>query len=397
MKRRILYITPGLQRAGAEKYVHDLILALDKSKFEAEVLTTDDVHSNTVFPHYYYFSLKEQGITLHTFLTPKFNEFKRIRKWLPGKPGGIVLRSFNAFAWIWNGVIVKIHYRKLGRLFSQYDFISVIDALTFHIVKKPLRKHRNYDIHLMCHQSQFDNQVYKSFEKHLAYNVVYIDPNQVVEMKAQDLRIGKSCYFPLSININDYNRQYAPPANSFAFRIGVFTRINRAKPLNNIMAAFSLLHTSAKAEIHLHIFGNKQDEEYFIELEQKIASLGLQNNVVFEGHSQNMLESIQNREINLVWGTSQAGFVGYATVEAGAAGVPLVLSSVTEFENVPADDASHIPPYFYSPEKLARYTRQFIEDGNTNMGKVMREHFTSHHNLEKNIKEYEKYVLDMLV
>ena len=396
-KKRILFITNSLQKAGSEKYVYELVSHINKEMFDVEVLTTCGVLCEKDFPHYYYFKLIDKGIKIHTLL----HSFHPVR--LKGERfiQKIPLLSTLYFVIInqINRLRRKIKYEKeLRSLFLGFNAIILIDALYYYEIKNSLPKGIYFETHLMCHQAQFKNdfRIYQAYEQNIPYNFVYIDCYQIKEIECQGKAIGNTFYLPLSINFSGLSMN----ANNFevskhapTINIGVFTRINRIKPIENILEAFEILFTLNK-NVCLRIFGKVQDDVYYNELNELIQKKGMVNCVSFEGHTNDMLKSIKDSDITLIWVVSIFDFVGYAAIEICLNNVPIVLCNIdNNMTSKLINDASCIPPYFYDYKELAIYTNNTIINGN--IGQLMHKEKTAYmasRNLSENIKKYEDFL-----
>lgn len=387
-KKKILIIINGLQKAGEEKYAYELARNIDKNKFEVEVLTKSSVNNDNEFPHYYFSLLKENSIKIHTFLDNEYHSAE-------GKD--IINKSFIQFKNLYKRFIRKI---KLRKLFNSQDAIILINAVHFYLVKSHLPDNVHFETHLMCHQVQFDYDVYKDYDREKKYNFVYIDFFQLDEIQNAGVKIERSFPFSLSIenkNILDSKINIQTKFNR-CFNIGVFTRICRTKPIEKSIKAFSIL-LSRNRQCKLFIVGYHQDLEYLQVLKKLIDDLGISNSVIFTGHSNDMKETIQEYNIDIIWILSIFGFSGYAGVELMSKGIPCILNNVEEGNNhINPNNGKARPPYFYDENKLVDFTEIFInnEKGLNQLAEDNLKVIKSKHSLEDNISNYENYILDIL-
>ena len=402
-KKKILYITPSLQRAGAEKYVHDLITSLDKNIFDPQILTVSDVDHNKIFPHVYYFSLKKKGFKIYKFLLPNYKIISKILKYtlvnilLNEKFSNYLSKLLRIF-------ILHSHRLRLKMLFKKFDYICVIDALSFNLVKDSLREFSNFDVHLMCHQIQFNNGVYRHFEKGKRYNFVYIDAQQLEEVKAEEILIGNNFLFPLSLKLSDYNIEdnllsRISEVKGVEHHIGIFTRINNCKPIDIFLKAFQEIINKGESQVKLHIFGTTtQDPTYLAHLKEFISKNNLDQMVIFEGHSDDMINSIKEKNIDLVWGLSIYSFMGFSSLEIGAYGIPIILNNIDISINRADNDSKQCPPYFTNYVDLAAYTSTLLNSNNKkiDLGELIKKKIAEEHDLDKNITNYQKYLLDVI-
>lgn len=395
-RKRLLFVTNSLQKAGSEKYTFEIVKNIDKSLFDVEVLTTADVHINKKFPHVYYFELKKLGIKIHTTLyRPGEIQPSFINRLPLKKVSNYILFRINRYR------RSGLYNKRLRKLFSSFDAVILVDALFFHHIKNNLDPGIYFETHLMCHQAQFnkDFKIYYAYDKNSTeYNFVYADEYQLSEIEAQEVKIKNTFGFPLSINVDDLNPvDYHKIVEKKEFNIGVFTRINRIKPIDKILEAFEILK-NLNTEVKLKIFGHIQDPDYHKELMETIKNKGLIHHISFEGHAENMVEGIKEKNVSLAWIVSIYEYVGYAATELCMNNIPIILDNIDGNNAIkPIDNETSIPPYFFTPSELAKHTHYIISNNKLEeLQQLETDQFLSHHNLEKNIRQYEQYLLNTL-
>lgn len=410
-KKKLLFVIRSLQKAGAEKYLYELIKHLDKEQFEVEVLTTDDM-DNQEFPHFYYYELIKLNIKIHTLcytvqnitfsslfcfsssLVSKFNSLdQRIGAKFPLLKKGIdlPLRTLNYIR------RRQLEYNKIKYLSKKFDGVILIDALFHDNIRRYIYPKVYFETHLMCHQAQFDEsfKLYKTYCRDKSHNFVYIDDVQIQELEKQHVKIASKFKFPLSIDFNELNSisLTEDSLQNKEINIGVFTRINRIKPLDTVINAFSILK-KLNSNVKLKLFGFIQDESYYEKLMELIQFLDLENEISFEGHSENMMKSIENRNIKLVWGLSIFNFVGYAGTELCLNGVPMILNNIDSTNlQLPLNDSNSMPPYFFNANKLAMYTNDVLN--NNRLSDLLKKEITfyrENNNLLENVLKYQVYL-----
>ncbi|MFV0231303.1 glycosyltransferase [Empedobacter falsenii] len=388
--KKILIVVTSLQEAGAEKYAYELAKSLDKTKFNVEILTTDDVFYNLEFPHVYYEKLIDLGIKVNTFLF-KPKEKKIINSFFSNLP------LIKYLLYRYNRFIRNTRYKKkLKKIFQNHDIISLIDAPQYYLIKDYITSKNYLDIHLMCHQLQFKNGliIYKDFEEFKPFNFVYIDDVQIIEAKNQNVQVGNIYKLPLSLEFDNFALN--EPQISYDLNIAVFTRVSYNKPMNKIIDAFSEL-IKMNSDYRLFIFGYIQEKEYYSELLEEINKLGLNDKIFFMGHSSNMYKSCIENRISLIWVISIYDFIGYAALELCIKNIPIVLSNLySDNELKLIDDKDCIPPYFYDSKELAIYTNYLLENNLLNELLVKEKNkYLSEHNLIKNVSNYEEFLLNV--
>lgn len=396
-KKCVLIVTSSLQPAGAEKYAFELAKAFNKDDFQVELLTTNDVHINKTFPHVYFPILKSLGFKIHTL-------FNKPKEWIVQFPefiskNTLLLKLFSYPIYLVNKWRIEILYtQKVKKLYNKFDAILLIDALHYRKIAAYLPKSVYFETHLMCHQVQFDENVniYEGYQNDDDNNFVFIDSLQLEEIKRKKISVKNSYYFPLSLDIPNINlsKEVAGSIISKQKNIAVFTRISRMKPLGKIIDAFELL-CQYDETVHLKLFGVIQDKDYYEELMILINKKGLAKKISFEGHSVNMVESIREHDILLLWVISIYSFVGYAATEVCLHKVPIILNNIERGSNtLPLDNAHSLPPYFYSEQELAQFTFSVLSNTKSlgNLAEKQYCYYVANNNIVKNISKYENYL-----
>ena len=395
IKKKILMITRSLQRAGAEKYLYELATNFDSTKFDVQILTKYEVTTISEFPHIYYWKLLKRNFIIHRILDfPK----KRISVKNEEKYNKYIVAIIYKFLHLYNIFLTILNFLRLKRLVQKFDHVIIVDILLIPRVKNLLKYMESFDIHLMCHQIQFNFDIYASLDITKIYKVVYIDPFQLCELDNSKIRISHSFYFPLSVKnikiplheIGNENKKYK--------NVGIFTRIASNKPLENILLSMQNLTKLDKSFI-LNIFGFKQEEEYYSKLQSLISELGLNKNVFFRDHSENMINSINEYKISVLWALSIFDFGGYAAIQMSIQGLPLIFSNIQDDDDVLQDvnNANSVFPYFNDPVQLAQFTHDvFSKEYLIELRNKQFEFLYNNNNLTHNMKKYEKYLLEIL-
>ncbi|MCL1675699.1 glycosyltransferase [Elizabethkingia meningoseptica] len=393
VRKKILFVTYGLQKAGSEKYLYELVTNMSKEKFDIEVLASNNVRSDKVFPHYYYNQLKKQQVKVHTL----FHTYKKV-EFDKNKITGRIFLKLEKILRL-KGIYHHLFYkRRILNLLKKFDAVILIDALYFFLIKDFITDDYYFETHLMCHQAQFDPnfEIYSNYNKNHNYNFVYIDKKQILELESQGIKCKNSYYFPLSIKLEELNNEYKVSNNPDEVNIGIYTRINRIKPIDKLIDAFGHFN-SLYPDSRLKIFGKVQEPDYYAELCDKIQSMKLENKVFFLGHVNNMIESAKDENITLVWVVSIFQFIGYAGLELCLNNVPVVLNNIDAGSDKELDNADIIPPYFYDEVKLANYTYDIIKkDKIGELLNIEKRKYIKENNLKVNISKYENYLTDVL-
>lgn len=394
VNKKVLFVTHSLQKAGSEKYLYELVTNMDKDKFDIEILVSYDAPRNKEYPHYYYFKLKERNFKIHTLLY-SYERFKTNKK--------IITNLYKKIEKLFRikGIYYHFFYKwKMSNLLKKNDAVILIDALYYNKIKNFITDEVYFETHLMCHQAQFDKDfnIYSEYDKSKDYNFVYIDEKQILEIESKNIKYKNLYHFPLSIDIEKLNSKQDIAIGNIhdGITIGIFTRINRIKPIDKLIVAFKHFNQLCP-ESKLKIFGKIQEEDYYFELINKIKSMNLEDNILFMGHVDDMIASVKKENVNLVWVLSIFQFVGYAGVELCLNNVPIILNNIDGDSKKELDNSNSIPPYFYDEIKLANYTYDIIrEDKLGELLSVEKQEYIIKNNLKINISKYENYLETIL-
>jgi glycosyltransferase involved in cell wall biosynthesis len=130
--------------------------------------------------------------------------------------------------------------------------------------------------------------------------------------------------------------------NSEVKKIGIFTRLNRYKPLDPFFYSFQLL-LDKLPNCELHIFGNGDPEKEG--MTRYLKNLGITDKVFFRGHQSDIVETVLNEEIDLSWfqGYNNTKPAGYAGFDICTTGTPLVC---WDFIEQPVDPFNEVYPHY---------------------------------------------------
>lgn len=332
-KIKLLFVLENLRKAGAQKYLFEIIMLLNKENFEIQILCglATKIKDDKLKQEYYQI-YKDMGMELYPLIG--------------SREAGMLLIPFSFTSQLYrlsvfgklfiklnrllNPYLYKLLYgKKVKEVIKQADKIIAVDFYTYNIVKPHLtnkEKTTKLDIHLLCHAKQFPN-MYQSFEKNLSFNFFYFDSQQRDE--AIQAGLGNSCfrYQPLLLSTGSIGQAYRElPKGKEIIHIGVFTRLSGFdKPIDVFILAFhSLIVANKKINAQLDIIGeNTLDEKYVNHLKNLIRFHDIEDKVKFHGHQSNLVLFLEQNEIHLSWQHSIGSTLGYASLELIALGIPV--------------------------------------------------------------------------
>lgn len=328
-KVKVLFVVGSLCRAGAERFTYEIDCALDKNKFQTTVFCLElenEILGNWKERYYdkKHLELGTPIIYKDKFVDKKKTFFNRLEGFLlrkfkiakEKKPNSDLVDYLNSFDVIhWMGEYTYIH------------------SLPEHIRNKSL-------IHIMSARFQ-DDTIYKSFDFSTSYNFCSPFKKGEFEYELNQFKNYKHTFIPLVLKMDVIANQWNFNNESIK-KIGIFTRLDRYKPLDPFLYAFHLL-LDKMPNCELHLFGNGDPKKEGIM--DMLERLNIKEKVFFRGHQDNIVETVFNENLSLSWfqGYNNDRPAGYAGIDICTTGLPLIC---WDFHPKPNDVVNAIYPHF---------------------------------------------------
>ncbi|EKT4519570.1 glycosyltransferase [Flavobacterium psychrophilum] len=344
-KVKVLFVVGSLCRAGAERFAYEIDTALNKKKIQTTIfcLELENEISHNWKERYYDKKHLELGTPIvlkDKFLDKKKTFIDRLEGYLyrklkitkPKKPNSDLVAFLNSFD--------VIHWM------GEYTYIQSIPK---NIQNKSL-------IHIMSARFQ-DDTIYKSFDFSNHYN--FCSPFKKEEL-LYELNLFKDynhTFIPLVLKMNNLNNQWKFNHEPIK-KIGIFTRLDRYKPLDPFLYAFHLL-LDKMPNCELHIYGNGDPKtEGIIGI---IERLNIKEKVFFRGHQDNIVETVFKENLSLSWfqGYNNDRPAGYAGIDICTTGLPLLC---WDFHPKPNNIVNTIYPHFKNLNEFVNYTLEILND-----------------------------------
>ena len=376
---RILFVTNSFFRAGSERCLYEVCRALDKSRFEIEVLTPRSFRPSA--DQYYYAKLRDLGVVVHRRLTrPVY--FTRILRGIGRSPA-------------WRRFVDRVHGSWLRwrlQSFRHHDVIACILIEPFKSLQYALRPGDPYVVHLMAHRFQYSYDPYADCRADLPHRMIVMDPvDQRRDLEGTPCSDAETFYFPMAMPFGARPVRRLSSRNRPPFKIGIVSRVGPDRPLVPFFDALQRLRQSA--DTTLHIYGSGDARPFAAGVEGR----GLSNAVVFEGHADNVEQRLEDDGVDLVWMISIGAVIGYGSVETAGDGVPVLfynLSRLTPDEEVrhQTDGAMHV---FSDAAGLADFSRELLlaPDRRSDVASRLREYVRREHDIAHHIERLEAYYL----
>ncbi len=331
-KIKILFVVKGFARAGAERFMYEIDSALNKEKFVITILCLEKeskINSKSVALYY-----KDRHIALGSkivFIDSFLITYTIVRRIISKIKKISFKKTYEDY----------IEIDVFNNYLLNYDVISWIGEYTFFktLTKENLNKSL---IHIMSARFQNPN-LYKNFDFEYAYNFVSGFHESEHKYEFKEFNKVNHFFLPLLLKI-PFDQKPWRFIDSPVKKIGIFTRLDKYKPLDPFFYSFQLLQEKLPNS-ELHIFGggdpNKEGMTRYLK------NLGITDFVFFRGHQENIIETVLNENINLSWfqGHNNNKPAGYAGFDICTTGTPLVC---WDFMEKPVDPFNEVYPHYKS-------------------------------------------------
>ena len=204
--------------------------------------------------------------------------------------------------------------------------------------------------------AKFQNRdIYKNFDLEYNYNFVSGFHNREHFHEFDGFKKINHYYLPLLLNIPFEQKPWRFIDSSIK-KIGIFTRLDKYKPLDPFFYSFQLLLEKLPT-CELHIFGNGDPEKEG--MTRYLKNLGITDSVFFRGHQDDIVETVLEENINLSWfqGHNNNKPAGYAGFDICTTGTPLIC---WDFMEKPFDPFNEIFPHYKSLTQLVAKSLELL-------------------------------------
>lgn len=343
VKKNILFVVGGLHRAGAERFAFEIDRALNKEKFLTTIfcLEFENKISGNWKERYYEKKHLELGTPIiykDKFLAERKTFFDRLKHY--------ILKKVN----------IDIQKNKDSKLFNFLDSFDVIhwmgEYTYFQGVSENIRNKSL--IHIMSARFQ-DDTIYKAFDFSYNYNFCSPFKKGEIEYELSQFKNYKHTFIPLVLKLDITENRWKFIDEPIK-KIGIFTRLDRYKPLDPFLYAFHLL-LDKMPNCELHLFGNgNPNTEGITDI---LDRLGIKEKVFFRGHQEDIVATVFQEKISLSWfqGYNNDRPAGYAGIDICSAGLPLVC---WDFHPQPNNVINSVYPHFKNLNAFVSFSVQIL-------------------------------------
>ena len=366
-KVKVLFVVSEFYQAGTERFTFELDRALNKNQFSVEILCIIPLNASERFTDYYYSRHLDLGTKIHFI-----NEINQLTE--PTLKQKIKRRLLNT--------PFSDERKNIKEFFNQYDCISIMGEYNFKEVYKYITNENKHKLLIHVQNSKYQvNNTYDAFPKAEQFHFVSGFHADQIQHELSEFENYKHTYYNLNLKFENtfIKTQYK---NSTAPKIGIFTRLTPAKPLDPFIYSFQLVAEQLPlAELHIYGSGDPKKEGVL----RYVKQLKLENNVIFRGHQENILKTAVEENLDLVW------LHGYHGLPGGWVGFDISAAKIPQlFWNFGSDDKSKFFsffPMFNSISGLANKSMLILSDP-TESKKLAEEQFNytdENYNIAKNI------------
>jgi glycosyltransferase involved in cell wall biosynthesis len=372
-KVRLLFVIGHLVQSGAERFTYEVLKAIDRDRFDVALLTKSRIRKSD----FYYDKIRALGIPIHRRLPLWYGRLQR-----HARPLYLALRPLIDF-------VYRLWARpRLSRILDGYDVINAIQIENYYALQPVLRDNAKVVPYLMAHRFQYSFDPMDDCEAGRHYRFALFDPVMREEFAGSVCEPVEEIHFPLVIDLSattdlSSSARIAPP-----YRIGVFVRLAKDRPLVGILQAFAALRARG-VDAELWLYG-RGDRELFA---KDIEALGIREHVSFRGHTSSIERTLREDGLSMVWMTSYGPVIAYASIEVGSYAYPMIFwnqhGTMSPAEILERTNGA-IESY-YDPAELAQATFRALQDGTLReRGQRLRAYILDRYDVGKHIRGLEE-------
>ncbi|MCH2223363.1 MAG: hypothetical protein MK066_01245 [Crocinitomicaceae bacterium] len=388
-KKNIVFVVDTLAQHGAERYLFEILKAIDKNKFNPTVLCTYPLNESN---NYYEAQIYALGIPIETYSHGElYSEIEHLGK----------RRLLNAFTYRSQTMLgrKKQLNQRIENVLREkllgYDIISILKIETFNRFPKIFAEFPNTIIHLLSWGIQYMENPYESLPNRSYQFVTMIESQQDHVKETSFKHISSPDFkffnFPLILDLENRKNTYEPNVETPI--IGVFSRINFDQPTIMFLFAFhSLLKRLPNAK--LYFYGKYLEQSIYDFYLQTTKVLGIEKSLHFKGHVPNLQETIIKDEITMGWMNIGNSTLGYSSIEIASFGLPMTFFNIEKHDPSKIDDRLSV---FNDMESFVEHSFEVISNEDKIKAESNKTHdfIISNHSAKKRIGELENLLLSL--
>jgi glycosyltransferase involved in cell wall biosynthesis len=282
-KIKVLFVVSEFYQAGTQRFTYELDRSINKNSFSTEILCLLPLNSSNRFSDYYHAKHLEMGTKVHFM-----DEVNQVNA--PTFLQKIKKRLFNT--------PYEDERIRIKSFFDDYDCISVMGEYNLKEIYRYIKPENKSKLLIHIQNSKYQvKHAYEAFPKDEMFHFVSGFHEGQIDAELSEFENYKHTYYNLNFKFENtlFKSEYI---NSKAPKIGIFTRLTPAKPLDPFIYAFQLvLDQIPQAEFHIYGSGDPEKEG----VSRYVNQLALKNKVIFRGHQDSVTTTALNDQLDLVW------------------------------------------------------------------------------------------------
>ena len=375
VRKKILYITSEFWKGGSQRLLYEINKSISKDLFNTSILSLRNLNSDSNWDDYYYSKHIELNSTI--YFQDKINKLRH-----PSLKERINKKIF--------GLPLPNERKPLVDFLNSFDFLLFIGEYTYTTFEKFLSqemKSKSYISIVFSRYQEPDNFI--NYNKNIKHNFISGFTNDEIKFELAEFKDYNHFHLPLSISFD--KKLIWKPKKKQIKKIGIFTRLTHAKPIDIFLYALHLINEDNN-NIILNIYGNGDPKEF--DLPRKIQYLSLGNNVFFKGDQENIKESAIRDELDLVWfhGYHETPG-GFASFDISSIALPQIFWNFSTSYDKPKQN---IFPMFSKLSKFIKASCEILYEPEKaiDLGKKQFNHVFENRNMSSNIKMLENTLLN---
>ncbi|PHR34159.1 MAG: hypothetical protein COA38_04300 [Fluviicola sp.] len=388
--KKILFVVDTLAQHGAERYLYEILKAIDRTKFECSVICTYPLDDSN---NYYVPLISDLGIEITDFQLGDLH---------PEVDSKIKRKVLNSLSYRWmnftgrKGEIKKRSEAQLQKRLEGFDLLSIIKIEVFNRFSDVFVSIPNLVIHLLSINIQYLENPYLNLPDR-PYRFVTMIENQkehVCETAFEHITEPNIDFFqfPLILDLSDRKNNYKSTTENPI--IGVFSRINYDQPTIMFLFAFQLL-LKRIPKAKMYFYGKSMTDQFLQFYTQTAQILGISHALEFKGHVPDLKTSIETDKITMGWMNIGNSTLGYSSIEISSYGLPVTFFNIDKHDPSKIDERLNV---FNDLESFVECSSEVISSQERLQieSEKIHDFIQTEHNAKKNIQALENYFLQSM-